>query len=54
MALDSEKRPRDILVLALAVGLKIWGNKPWSAKDYFDEAETFVKEAENRFGKINP
>lgn len=34
-----------LFVIAVAVGLKIWGNKPWSNKELFSEAKNFVDEA---------
>lgn len=54
MALDPENKPREFLILLVATGLKIFGNKPWGPADYFIEAESFVAEAEKRYGRLNP
>jgi hypothetical protein len=54
MALDPENKPKEFLVILVATGIKIFGNKPWSDTDIFTAAEKFVAEAEQRYGKLNP
>lgn len=54
MAFDPEQKPREFVALLVAAGLLIFGNKPWSMEQIFDSAERFVKEAEQRYGKLNP
>lgn len=54
MALNPEEKPREFLILVVATGLKIFANKPWSNKEYFDAAESFVQEAERRYGRLDP
>jgi hypothetical protein len=53
MPLDPEEKPREFLIIILAVGLKIFGNKQWNKEDYFTEAQNFIDEAERRFGNLN-
>lgn len=53
MALDPDEKPKEFLTILIATGLKIFGNKAWSNKEYFEEAERFVDEAEKRYGKLN-
>lgn len=53
MPLDPDKNPKDFIVLIIAVGLKVFANKPWSDKEHFEAAERFVEEAEKRYGKLN-
>jgi hypothetical protein len=52
MALDPNDKPKEFLILIVATGLKIFGNKPWSNKQYFEEAAAFVAEAEKHVGKL--
>lgn len=54
MPLDPDKKPREFLVILLAAGLRVFGNKPWSDAEHFQAAEKFVAEAEQRYGKLNP
>lgn len=54
MALDPENRPREFLTILVAAGLLLFGNKLWSTAEHFDAAEKFVKEAETRYGRMNP
>lgn len=54
MPLDPENKPREFLVVIVAAGLRVFGNKPWSDAEYFKAAESFVAEAEQRYGKLNP
>jgi hypothetical protein len=54
MALDPENKPREFLIILVATGLRIFGNKPWDDSQHFDAAEKFVAEAEKRYGKLNP
>ncbi len=54
MPMDPDTNPREFLIIALAVGIKIFGNKPWSSAEHFQEAERFISEAESRYGKLNP
>lgn len=53
MPLDPDKKPKEFLTILVAIGLKIFANKPWSDSDYFIAAENFIQEAENRYGKLN-
>ena len=52
MALDPKDNPKGFLILIIAAGMKIFANKPWSNKEYFEDAEKFVEEAERLHGKI--
>lgn len=54
MPLDPTTHNKEILTIIIATGLKIFANQPWAITQYFDEAERFVKEIEDRFGKLNP
>lgn len=54
MALNPENKPREFLIILVAIGLCIFGNKSWSDAEYFDAAERFVSVAEQRYGKLNP
>ena len=52
MALNPDETPREFLIVLIAAGLKVFGNKPLSIPEHFDVAEKFVAEAEARYGKI--
>lgn len=52
--LDPAAKPKEALTTVIAAALMIFSNKPWQTKDYFEAAETFIAEAERRYGKINP
>jgi hypothetical protein len=54
MPLNPEEKPREFLIILVATGLRIFGNKAWSDSEHFDAAEKFVAEAEKRYGKLNP
>jgi hypothetical protein len=54
MPLDPEQKPREFLTVLVAAGLLIFGNKPWSIEQCFDNAERFMGEAEKRVGRLNP
>ena len=54
MPLNPEEKPREFLIILVATGLKIFGNKPWSNEEHFQAAEQFVAVAEQRYGKLNP
>lgn len=54
MPLDPEKKPRDFLIVLMSAALRIFSDKPWSTEQYFDAAEKFINEAEQRYGKLNP
>lgn len=54
MPLDPDKKPREFLIIILAVGMKIFGNRPWSAAEHLDAAENFIDQVEKRYGKLNP
>lgn len=54
MPLNPDEKPKEFLTILLAVGLKIFGNKPWSDQEIFVAAEKFVRETEDRYGKLNP
>jgi hypothetical protein len=54
MPLNPDEKPKEFLIIILAVGLKVFGNKPWSDEQHFEAAEKFIAEAEKRYGKLNP
>lgn len=54
MPLDPDEKPREFLVLLVAMGLRIFGDKVAADAACFNAAESFVAEAENRYGKLNP
>jgi hypothetical protein len=53
MALNPDENPKEFLIIIVATGLRIFGNKPWSVEEHFEVAERFVEEAEKRYGKLN-
>lgn len=54
MALDPENKPKEFLTILVAAGLLIFGNRNWSIVETFGQAEAFVREAESRYGRLNP
>ncbi len=54
MPMDMDTNPREFLIIVLAIGIKIFGNKPWSSAEHFQEAEKFIGEAESKYGRLNP
>lgn len=54
MALNPDEKPREFLIIILAVGMKILGNQSLSDEETFKQAESFIDEAEKRYGKLNP
>lgn len=54
MALNPDENPRAFIAIAVAAAILVFGDKTLTVEDCYDRAEAFVKQAETRYGKINP
>lgn len=54
MPLDPDENPRAFVTIAVAAAILVFGDKTLTIEDCYDCAEAFVKQAEIRYGKINP
>jgi len=53
MKLNSDKNPKEFLILLLSAGIKVFGNKNNLTNDeIINDAEDFINKIEQKFGKI--